>query len=82
MMTDLTITPLGSSVCYELFPLRIDGVAGRIRMVDGEVRAQRLRGTSAGGVVEMSGVVVGKKDAPGFDLVLKGQDLEIGKKID
>lgn len=78
----ITILPLGSSICYDGFPLRITDVAGRIDLADGVVKVSKMRGRAAGGIVTLDGVVQRNGDGAGPNFGVTGTDIVLGREIE
>ncbi|HUW56979.1 MAG TPA: AsmA-like C-terminal region-containing protein [Planctomycetota bacterium] len=82
LSTELIVTPLGASVCDERFPVRLTNVAGRITVADGVVKLTKIRGSGAGGVVTLDGVLCSTDGRSGPDFTVSGKDITLGPEIE
>jgi len=93
LSAELSITPLGSSMCYERFPLRLRDISGSITIANGEVSVCRMRSRAAQGIVTLDGVVHQNGGTPnakdgvwgprrGLDFAVKAQDVTLGPELE
>jgi hypothetical protein len=80
LCAEISITPLGSSICHEDFPLRLSDVSGSITIADGEVNVRGMRARAAGGTVTLDGAVH-RNGSRGLDFVVKGEGLTVGDEL-
>jgi hypothetical protein len=80
LSAEICITPLGSSMCYEGFPLRLSDVSGSITIAGGEVTVRGLHARAAGGVVTLDGVVH-QNGRRGVDFAVKAEGLVVGEEL-
>ena len=80
LLAETTITPLGSSMWYDGFPLRLSDVSGSITIAGGEARVRGMRARAAGGVVSLDGVVH-QNGSRGLDFAVKAEGLTVGDEL-
>ena len=80
--TQIVITPLGATLTYERFPLRVTDVAGRIMLAGDAVRVSRLKGRLADGTVQLDGLLHRDEREPGLDLNILATDVALKPEIE
>jgi hypothetical protein len=66
LSAELSIIPLGSSLCHDALPLRLTDVAGLITITDDAVKLSKVKGKALGGVVSLDGAVYSDGPAAAF----------------
>jgi hypothetical protein len=93
LSAELSITPLGGSMCYERFPLRLSDISGCITIANGEVNVYGMRARAAGGIVTLDGVVHQNGGTPDvtdrasgprreLDFVVKAQGITLARELE
>lgn len=80
VISRVLITAQGTDVCYEAFPVPLEGLTGRVEVAGDQIRFSNLSGRVAGGEFSLSGVVSRPGDRPVYDLTLQATDLPLDAK--
>ncbi|KPJ56521.1 MAG: hypothetical protein AMS16_02265 [Planctomycetes bacterium DG_58] len=82
LSTEIFITPLGSSICCDRFPLRLTDVAGRIHVANGVVKVTKMRGRGADGVVMLDGVLHSNNGKAAPEFTVSGTNITLGPDVE
>ncbi len=71
------IEPLGATCRYARFPYTVEQVAGKVRLSDGRLVLEELRGVHRDAHICVSGILNSTRSWTGFDLALRGENVAL-----
>lgn len=82
ILSEVSLALRSGSITVPAFPYPLDAVTGAIRLREGTVHLDRLRGVGpGGGVIEVSGTLTGLEGPPAIDVVLSCPDIQVNEAL-